>query len=208
MATTRALSAALATSPRPASAPRLADRRPGRHQAAPRRRAAAAASSSGSGPSAQPGVLTDATVPEGHQGLHGFLYGEGGAEAHDAPSGAYTFREVRAGAPAGLLPPLPLSRCRRRSPPPVLARLHTSSHACTRAGVLGVVSPTTATDPSAQGEDDGSALLPVAAWLAAREGGGKPVGVYALSDARRNLQYVGYARNIVLAVRVSRRAVL
>lgn len=72
-----------------------------------------------------------------------------------------------------------------------------------RAGVLGVVPPIAAA-PSAQGEDDGSALLPVVAWLAAREGGGKPVGVYALSDARRNLQYVGYARNIVLAVRVSR----
>lgn len=81
-------------------------------------------------------------MPEGHQGLHGFLYGEGGAEAHDAGS-SYTFRE---------------------------------------------------------GEDDGSALLPVGPWLAAREVE-RPVGVYALHDSKRNMQYVGYARNMVLAVR-------
>lgn len=29
------------------------------------------------------------------------------------------------------------------------------------------------------------------------------VGVYALHDSKRNLQYVGYARNMVLALRVS-----
>ena len=40
------------------------------------------------------GVMTDAAVPEGHAGLHGFLYGDGGAEAHD--SAGYSFREVRA----------------------------------------------------------------------------------------------------------------
>ena len=38
------------------------------------------------------GVITDAAVPEGHAGLHGFLYGDGGAEAHD--SAGYSFREV------------------------------------------------------------------------------------------------------------------
>ena len=38
-------------------------------------------------------VVTDAAVPEGHKGLHGFLYGEGGAEAHD--STGYSFRNVR-----------------------------------------------------------------------------------------------------------------
>jgi len=37
--------------------------------------------------------MTDAAVPEGHAGLHGFLYGDGGAEAHD--SAGYSFREVR-----------------------------------------------------------------------------------------------------------------
>ena len=42
------------------------------------------------------GVMTDAAVPEGHAGLHGFLYGDGGAEAHD--SAGYSFREVRVGA--------------------------------------------------------------------------------------------------------------
>jgi hypothetical protein len=53
-----------------------------------------------------------------------------------------------------------------------------------------------------QGEDDGTSILPVPAYLAGREGE-KPVGVYALYDSRRNLQYVGYGRNVVLAVRVS-----
>lgn len=38
-------------------------------------------------------VVTDQAVPEGHKGLHGFLYGEGGAEAHDSQS-RYDFREV------------------------------------------------------------------------------------------------------------------
>lgn len=31
-------------------------------------------------------VFTDAAVPEGHRDLHGFLYGEGGAEVHTGPS--------------------------------------------------------------------------------------------------------------------------
>ena len=39
------------------------------------------------------GLVTDQAVPEGHKGLHGFLYGEGGAEAHDSGS-QYNFREV------------------------------------------------------------------------------------------------------------------
>ncbi len=38
--------------------------------------------------------MTDAAVPEGHKGLHGLLYGEGGAERHDA-GGSYQFRKVR-----------------------------------------------------------------------------------------------------------------
>ena len=44
--------------------------------------------------------------------------------------------------------------------------------------------------------------MPVAQYLEAREGE-KPLGVYALYDASRNLQYVGYGRNIILAVKVS-----
>ena len=36
--------------------------------------------------------MSDAAVPEGHAGLHGFLYGDGGAEAHD--SAGYAFREA------------------------------------------------------------------------------------------------------------------
>ena len=52
-----------------------------------------------------------------------------------------------------------------------------------------------------QGEDDGTTLVPVAQYIEAREGE-KPLGVYALYDSKRNLQYVGYGRNIVLAVKV------
>lgn len=38
-------------------------------------------------------VATDAAVPEGHKGLHGFLYGEGGAEKHETAS-SYEYRKV------------------------------------------------------------------------------------------------------------------
>ncbi|GMH45517.1 hypothetical protein BSKO_13474 [Bryopsis sp. KO-2023] len=88
------------------------------------------------------GVVTDKNVPEGHQGLHGFLYGDGGAEVHETSRG-YQFRE---------------------------------------------------------GEDDGQVLIDVESYLEAREGE-VPLGVYALYDTGRNLQYVGYSRNIVLAIR-------
>jgi hypothetical protein len=38
-------------------------------------------------------VVTDDAVPEGHKGLHGFLYGEGGAEVHGAPGTEFRGRE-------------------------------------------------------------------------------------------------------------------
>lgn len=42
-----------------------------------------------------PSIVTDAAVPEGHQSLHGLLYGSGdAADAHQAAG--YQFREVRA----------------------------------------------------------------------------------------------------------------
>ncbi len=44
--------------------------------------------------------------------------------------------------------------------------------------------------------------MPVAQYLEAREGE-KPLGVYALYDSKRNMQFVGYGRNIVLAVKVA-----
>ena len=39
------------------------------------------------------GVVSDTNVPEGHVGLHSMLYGDGGAEAHDATS-VYEIRAV------------------------------------------------------------------------------------------------------------------
>ena len=38
--------------------------------------------------------MTDNTVPEGHKGLHGYLYGDGGAEVHDGAERQYQSREV------------------------------------------------------------------------------------------------------------------
>ncbi|GBG69753.1 hypothetical protein CBR_g4584 [Chara braunii] len=38
------------------------------------------------------GIVTDAAVPEGHVGLHGFLYGSGGAEVHDGGAKTYVGR--------------------------------------------------------------------------------------------------------------------
>ncbi|KAF5835968.1 NifU-domain-containing protein [Dunaliella salina] len=49
-------------------------------------------------------------------------------------------------------------------------------------------------------QDDGSVLIPVAQWLAEREGE-KPLGVYALYNEHKEMQYVGYARNMVQSVR-------
>ena len=52
-----------------------------------------------------------------------------------------------------------------------------------------------------QGEDDGTTLVDVDDFVAAREGE-RLTGVYVLYDARRSLQYVGYARSVVLAIKV------
>ena len=38
-------------------------------------------------------VVTDDAVPEGHKGLHGFLYGEGGAEVHGSAGTEFRGRE-------------------------------------------------------------------------------------------------------------------
>lgn len=51
-----------------------------------------------------------------------------------------------------------------------------------------------------EGEDDGSIKLPVPIYLSFREGH-KLVGVYALYDDSQALQYVGYARNLVSAIK-------
>ncbi|CAI5483186.1 unnamed protein product [Closterium sp. Yama58-4] len=88
-------------------------------------------------------VMTDETVPEGHQGLHGFLYGSQGADVHDAPSQSYALQ---------------------------------------------------------QGEDDGSLQLPLSDYVARRETL-KLAGIYAVYDAAGALQYVGFSRSIVLALK-------
>ena len=52
-----------------------------------------------------------------------------------------------------------------------------------------------------QGEDDGTAIISIAKYLDDREGE-KMLGVYALYDSAYELQYVGYARHMVLAIKV------
>jgi len=51
-----------------------------------------------------------------------------------------------------------------------------------------------------EGEDDGTAIVSTESYLESRDGE-RPVGVFALYDSRRNLQYVGYSRNMVLSIR-------
>ena len=51
-----------------------------------------------------------------------------------------------------------------------------------------------------EGEDDANALIPVDQYLESRHGE-KPVGVFAVYDKKRNLQYISYSGNIVLSIR-------
>lgn len=53
-----------------------------------------------------------------------------------------------------------------------------------------------------QGQDDGSCTMAVSDFLRDREGE-KPLGVYAMYNPHNDVQYVGYSRNMVLAVKVS-----
>ena len=56
-----------------------------------------------------------------------------------------------------------------------------------------------------RGEDDGDAIVPLSDYLESRDGE-KPLGVYAVYDGDHNIQYIGYARNIVLALKKHRNA--
>ncbi len=74
-------------------------------------------------------------------------------------------------------------------------------HTCDAVPEVPSISGTLNISPDIQGEDDGTSLVPVERYLAVRQGE-KPLGVYALYDSRRNLQYVGYARNMTMAIKV------
>lgn len=131
-------------------------------------------------------VVTDSAVPEGHKGLHGFLYGEKGADVHDkCAERQYVLREV--GPSEHTVYELFLSAYER------------VCVAFTNWGARTIAR--TFCSWHSQGEDDGTALVDVDGFVAAREGE-RLTGVYALYDARRSLQYVGYARSIVLAIKV------
>lgn len=47
--------------------------------------------------------------------------------------------------------------------------------------------------------------MPVSAYLESRDGD-KPLGTYLVYDSEGRPQYVGYSRNMVLAIKVGRRA--
>jgi len=53
---------------------------------------------------------------------------------------------------------------------------------------------------ASEGELRGNALFPLSEWLTKREGQ-KPCGLYAIYDRDEKLKFVGYSRNIVLAIR-------
>ena len=53
-----------------------------------------------------------------------------------------------------------------------------------------------------QGQDDGTSCLSVQEYLETRDGE-RPLGVYALYDEHSDVQYVGYSRNMVIAVKVT-----
>ena len=133
-------------------------------------------------------VVTDSAVPEGHKGLHGFLYGEKGADVHDNSERQYVLREV--------------SCCVRMERTCCFAG---RSFCCLANWRVFLALPLRSNckwcSRHFQGEDDGTALVDVDGFVDAREGE-RLTGVYALYDARRSLQYVGYARSIVLAIKV------
>lgn len=121
-------------------------------------------------------MLTDDRVPEGHRALHETLYGssDGANKANHGSNGSN-------GNDTGDM---------TRDNPNADASI--TAHATRRPYQF------------VQGEDDGSAILPIAAFLARRKLSPDtlpPMGVFAIYDSDRTLQYVSYSRNIVLSVK-------
>ena len=146
-----------------------------------------------------PAVVTDQAVPEGHKGLHGYLYGENGAEVHEQRS-EYFFRQAghkrwscRALVHRDCTPVQHLTACAllqvaapRKSSAGSAAVMHTSKQGC-----------------CVQDQDDGVALTAVPEYLAERaRDSAKAVGVYALHDAQQRLQYIGFSRAIASSIQV------
>ncbi|PNW70219.1 hypothetical protein CHLRE_17g710800v5 [Chlamydomonas reinhardtii] len=90
---------------------------------------------------APPAPIDDKTVPEGHKGLHNYLYSGDADKEHEQD--AYKVRKD---------------------------------------------------------EDEGGVVMPVPAYLDTRDGE-KPLGVYCVYDSAGAAAYVGYSRNMVLAIK-------
>lgn len=118
-------------------------------------------------------VMTDSQVPEGHRELHATLYGD--AENQGAQQG---------GTDEAFSSSLSSS--------PQSSDASAIAHAARRPY------------PFIQGEDDGEAVMEIDAFLSRRALSSDtlpPMGVFAIYDASRTLQYVSYSRNIVLSVK-------
>jgi len=155
----------------------LSSRPPPLAPARPRRGWTLAATARPAAPVPQgPVPASDDAVPEAHKGLHATLYGDRGADVHDAEVavGEYRLRPVRGGGDGG---GAAVGRRPRKS------SRHLSS-------------------PISQ-EDDGSAITPVDAWLAARAGA-TVAGAFEVSDAAGRPQFISFARDAVSAVRGAR----
>ena len=140
-------------------------------------------------------VVTDSAVPEGHKGLHGFLYGKKGADVHDNSERQYVLREV------SCCVRMECTRCFAGRSESILLLCQLGSYDTRVFLALPLRSNCRWCSWHFQGEDDGTTLVDVDGFVGAREGE-RLTGVYALYDARRSLQYVGYARSIVLAIKV------
>lgn len=54
-----------------------------------------------------------------------------------------------------------------------------------------------------KGEDEGEVMLPIDEYLTSRDGE-RPLGVYAVYDQQRSVQYIGFTRNVVLSLKKHR----
>lgn len=119
-------------------------------------------------------VMTDNQVPEGHRALHATLYGD--AESQSAQKADGTDEAFSSNLSAS----------------PQSSDASAIAHAARRPY------------PFIQGEDDGEAVMEIDAFLSKRALSSDtlpPMGVFAIYDAARTLQYVSYSRNIVLSVK-------
>ena len=118
-------------------------------------------------------VMTDNQVPEGHRELHATLYGDAENQSVQKGGTDEAFSSSLSSSPQS-------------------SDASAIAHAARRPY------------PFIPGEDDGEAVMEIDAFLSKRALSSDtlpPMGVFAIYDAARALQYVSYSRNIVLSVK-------